>query len=553
LIAGGQIVFYDGHFYHDILLQHSRDFAKTVIAWHASSTAILRKSISVRQSIPAFAGKVTSARVSFSSQLRINARSTEVLFSADVEKAQLAALFLRHREPHDVCHGNAAHFLTLVSTFIRRTFMENPIKSVAQAIRSIGTVAGKAGIASLKSGGRIASAGATVLISRRSVLLLLGSVAALTYLVYRHPPLQHIDSNNIGIRVNQLTGNTEQMHAGFAIVIPGLHEIKTYSLQDQVYHPTESSKADGGAPFQSVEGLSLGADLTVSYALDSSHLSYIANKLPQDVGAQVVEPMVRGVIYKTFARYTVREIFSAKRQEIQQSIEAELKPKLAANGIALRSVTLGQIDLPAEYKRGMERLLAEELASEKMRYTLELKDKEVKQTELEAEAQKVKREKDAEAAGNEQIIAAKAQEEAMKHVLPFKQKQIEQRQYEAEAEKVARIKTSEGSAQARIIEAAAEADSRRKLAEAEAYRQEIVGKVASAQLERDGALISKHPLLIQKTMADKLSDKISVIIAPPSVDGGFVGSNLIGNIQAKHAASDSDKAGADAANGEEQK
>ena len=38
-------------------------------------------------------------------------------------------------------------------------------------------------------------------------------------------------------------------------------------------------------------------------------------------------------------------------------------------------------------------------------------------------------------------------------------------------------------------------------------------------LRIDGELISKHPLLIQKALADKLSDKISVIIAPPGTDG----------------------------------
>jgi hypothetical protein len=46
---------------------------------------------------------------------------------------------------------------------------------------------------------------------------------------------------------------------------------------------------------------------------------------------------------------------------------------------------------------------------------------------------------------------------------------------------------------------------------------------------REGALISQHPLLIQKTLADKLSDKIQVIIAPPPGDGGFVGAGLLGN------------------------
>src|SRR5262249_5695233 len=159
-----------------------------------------------------------------------------------------------------------------------------------------------------------------------------------------------------------------------------------------------------------------------------------------------------GIVYPLFARHTVREIFSARRAEIQQEITTELKPKLAALGLLLRGVDMGKVDLPPDYRAGMERLLAEELETEKVRYTLQLKEAQVKQTQLEAEADKVRRQKAAEAAGDEQVIAARAQEETMKHILPFKQKQIEQRQLEAEAEKAARIRTAEGSAEARRIE-----------------------------------------------------------------------------------------------------
>jgi regulator of protease activity HflC (stomatin/prohibitin superfamily) len=376
---------------------------------------------------------------------------------------------------------------------------------------------------------------------RLTTIVLIGAGG---YAVYSHPPVQELQSGQIGVRINQLTGNATEVHDGMVMVVPGLHELRRYSLMDQFYRPERGTGSGGDAPFQSVEGLSLGVDLTVRYALDPAKIGSISKKLPRDLNGQVVGPMVQGVIYKIFTRYTVREIFSSKRPEIQQLIEAELKPKMAADGILLRTVLIGKIDLPADYRAGMEKLLAEELESEKMRFTLDLKEKLVKQTALEAEADKVKREKAAEAAGNEQIIAAKAQEEAMKHVLPFKQKQIEQRQLEAEAEKGARIKTAEGTAQARRIEAAGEADSRHKLADVEAYRQELVGKVASAQLERDGALITKHPLLIQKTMADKLSDKISVIIAPPPADGGFIGSALLGGAQNARARNAADPAAA---------
>jgi regulator of protease activity HflC (stomatin/prohibitin superfamily) len=362
----------------------------------------------------------------------------------------------------------------------------------------------------------------------RKLLLTTAVLGAAGHVLYTHPPVHNVARGDVAVRTNQLTGGFDEFREGSMLLLPGVHDVRTFSLRDQVYQPTESSKANGSAPFQSVEGMSLGVDLTVRYALEGSKLGALSKSLPDDIAGEVVRPAVQGVIYKAFTRYTVREIFSSKRAEIQQIIEAELKPKLAADGIILRTVQIGKIDLPEDYRRGMDKLLSAELETEKMRYTLTLKEKRVKETELDAQADKVRRETNAEAAGNEQVIAAKAQAEAMKHVIPFKQKQIEQRQLEAEADKQSRIRTAEGSAQARRIEASGEADSRQKLADAEAYRIDKVGKINSEQMAREGVLITKHPLLIQKTMADKLSDKITVIIAPPSTSGGFIAAGLLG-------------------------
>lgn len=402
--------------------------------------------------------------------------------------------------------------------------MSNRIKNIVTAIRQTVSRWGSSGGQVTK--GATATVGAS-LARRRMLIIGVAAVAAAGYALYTHPPIRTVEAGETGVRINRFTGNVSEWRDGTVLVVPGLHQWRALQLRDQVYRPG-SKEGAGTAPFQSVEGLSFGADLVVRYAVDSTQVETLAKKLPDNVEAEVVEPAVQGVIFKVLARYTVREIFSSKRAEIQQTIEAELKPRLAADGLVLRSVQMGKVDLPADYRAGMEKLLAEELESEKMRFTLELKEKRVKETALDADAQKVRREKAAEAAASEQIIAARAQEEAMKHVLPFKQKQIEQRQLEAEAERVVRIKGAEGNAQARRIEANGEADSRQKLADAEAYRLDRVGKVTSEQMAREGALISKHPLLIQKTMADKLSDKISVIIAPPSINGDFIGAHLLG-------------------------
>ena len=389
---------------------------------------------------------------------------------------------------------------------------------------SVVRASGSAGHA-VGSGGRRVLA---VLAGAKAMLVLLALVAGVGYALYRHPPLQSVGRGELGIRANALTGEVREWRDGSVLVLPGLHQVRVVSLRDRAYRPSASARAEGAAPLQSLEGLSLGVDLSVRYALDPARVRELWASLPDDIAAEIVEPAVQGVIYKVFARYTVREIFSIKRAEIQQAIETELRPRLAADGVALRAVLVGNVDLPADYRRGMEALLAEELAAEKMRYTLELKEKRVKETALEGEAEKVRREKSAEAAGQAQVIAARAQEEAMKHVLPLKQRQIEQRKLEAEADMVTRLRNAEGSAQARRIEALGEAEAREKLADAEAYRLERIGKANAEQMAREGALVSKHPLLIQKALADKLSDKIQVIIAPPPGDGSFIAGALLG-------------------------
>lgn len=272
------------------------------------------------------------------------------------------------------------------------------------------------------------------LLGVRLLLIALLVLGAVGYARYRHPPFASVARGELGIRANRLTGDTAEFREGAVLVVPGLHELRVFSLREHVYRPEASARASGPSPFQSVEGLSLGVDVSVRYALDPARLRAVWLSLPDDVATDIVQPAVASVVYKVFARYTVREIFSSKRAEIQEAIEGELRTKLARDGIALRDVLIGNVDLPPDYRRGMEALLAEELASERMRYTLELKEKQVKQTELEAEAARVRREKAAEAAAREQVIAARGQEEAMAHVLPYKQRQIESHKLEAEAE-----------------------------------------------------------------------------------------------------------------------
>ncbi len=353
---------------------------------------------------------------------------------------------------------------------------------------------------------------------RRSALALAAVAALYGGTSWLLQQVQTVPRGNVLVRSG--LGAPEVIQDGRAWVLPGLHEARLLPARDLMI------RRSGSLAVQTVEGLSVGLEVSLRVQLDPRRYAQLAKDLPEHFEKELIEPALTAVLLPQVAQHTVRELFSSKRVEIQQLVLLQLRQRLGADGLILKDLQFGAITLPDDYRRGMDSLLSEGLAAEKMRYTLELKEKEGLQTEIEAKAASKQREIAAEAAAREQLIAAKAQEEAMKHVLPFKQRQIEQRQLEAEAERQARVKLAEGAAQARQIEAEGEAKARQKLADAEAYRVAELGKVNALQMEREGQLITRHPLLVQKTLADKLSDKVRVIVAPPGIAGSLMGGPL---------------------------
>ena len=174
-------------------------------------------------------------------------------------------------------------------------------------------------------------------------------LAALAYGLYTHPPFATVGRGEILVRENLFDGSVDAFTAGTVPAIPGIHQVRRYSTRDQVYRPVESASASGPAPFQSNEGLAIGVELTVRWAVDRRRVAQMSKDFPDDLNADLVRPALEGIVYPLFARHSVREIFSRQRSEIQQEIAASLGPKLAAMGLVLRGVDMGKVDLPSDF------------------------------------------------------------------------------------------------------------------------------------------------------------------------------------------------------------
>jgi len=344
-----------------------------------------------------------------------------------------------------------------------------------------------------------------------------------------------VPSGMAGVRVSQTSGTLPgTLYPGAHFVTPLVESVALFDTRDQLF--TTGEMEDGvtkGAvvpgkkatplDVQAKEGLTLGLAITVRYRLDPRHLDYVQANLPQPVEKEIVPAVVASTWRELVPNYTVREVFAGKREEVRKRAADIIMQKLSADGVVVKEVMLRDIQLPPEYAKGLESLLLKEQENDQMGVQTEIQSKQVRIAELEAEATKAQQVKAAEGEAQVHVLQAKGEADAMQYTLPLKQKQIEQSKLEAEARKEATVKNAEAQAEAKVIDSKAEMERRKLLAEAEADRIRVTAAADAERMQKEGAILKQNPLLINKIVAERLSDKLQIMMVP--ADGKFFFAN----------------------------
>jgi regulator of protease activity HflC (stomatin/prohibitin superfamily) len=343
-----------------------------------------------------------------------------------------------------------------------------------------------------------------------------------------------------GVRISQISGvQAKTLYPGVHLILPFVQHIAVYDLRDHLF--TTTAKADAAAKneiltVQTREGLTIGLAVSVRYRLDPQRLAYIHGNLAQPVDTEIVAPVVSTAFRDLAPGYVVREVFSTKRDEFRARTTKAIADRLNPDGIVVKEVLLRDVHLPEEYARGLEGILLKEQESERMEFETAIYEKQVKIAELQAEAAKAQQVKRSQADAESRVISAKAESDAMQYTLPLKQKQIEQSKLEAQARKEATVQNAEAAAQSKVIDSKAEverrhllavsdaetahlsaeasADTTRLTAAANAETIRLTAAADSERLQSEAAVLKQNPMLIQKIIAERLSDKLQIIMVP---------------------------------------
>jgi regulator of protease activity HflC (stomatin/prohibitin superfamily) len=342
-----------------------------------------------------------------------------------------------------------------------------------------------------------------------------------------------VPSGMAGVRVSQTKGTLAgTLYPGVHFVTPLAENVALFDTRDQLF-TTGAVEAPGKAPaagpkseplnVQAKEGLTLGLSITVRYRLDPKRLDSIQANLPLPVEKEIVPSVVTTAWREIVPNYTVRDVFAAKREEVRKRAADIISQKLGADGIIVKEVMLRDIQLPPEYAKGLENLLLKEQENDQMGVQTEIQQKQVRLSELEAEAAKVQQVKQAEGQAQVRVLEAKGEADAMQYTLPLKEKQIQQSRLEAEARKEATVKNAEALAEAKVIDSKAEMERRKLLAQAEAERIRVTAVADAERMKSEGEVLKQNPLLINKIVAERLSDKLQIMMVPS--DGKFFFAN----------------------------
>jgi regulator of protease activity HflC (stomatin/prohibitin superfamily) len=332
-----------------------------------------------------------------------------------------------------------------------------------------------------------------------------------------------------GVRISQISGVQQgTLYPGLHLVVPFVQRMAVYDLRDHLFTTNATSDAatkNEVLTVQTREGLTIGLAVSVRYRLDPRKLAYIHANLAQPVDSEIVAPVVATAFRDLAPGYIVREVYSSKRDEFHAKSTKVITDRLGSDGIVVKEVLLRDVHLPAEYAKGLEGILLKEQESERMEFETTIQEKQVRIAELQAEAAKAQQIKRAEADAASRVIAAKSESDAMQYTLPLKQKQIEESRLEAQARKEATVENADAAAQSKVIDTKAEAERRRLLAAADAdttrlnaaANADTIRLTAAADAERlqgEAAVLKQNPMLIQKIIAERLSDKLQIIMVP---------------------------------------
>ena len=205
-------------------------------------------------------------------------------------------------------------------------------------------------------------------------------VGIIVLLIFLFKSTVTIGSGQVGVLYKTFSGGvvTDEppLGEGFHIVAPWnkvfIYEVRQQELSEQMQ-------------VLSSNGLEIKLDATAWFHPQYENTGKLHQEKGENYIERVIRPAIRSAARSVVGRYTPEQLYSTKRDAIQDEIFTETKKILSNQYIQLNEILVRDVTLPATIKTAIETKLKQEQESLEYEFRLEKAQKEAERQRIEAE------------------------------------------------------------------------------------------------------------------------------------------------------------------------
>jgi regulator of protease activity HflC (stomatin/prohibitin superfamily) len=181
-----------------------------------------------------------------------------------------------------------------------------------------------------------------------------------------------------GIVFRPWSGGLDKNHIlteGIHIIAPW-NKIIVYDVREQSIEFSHKKKPYSELDVLDKNGLTIQVEVTVRFYPVYKKIGYIHEQFGKNYVQKLVIPEVRSAVRTVMGQYNAEEIYSTKRQEVEQKIINETESVLSKNYIQMTALLIRSIKIPEKLKKAIEDKLTKQQQAIAYQYVV---DKEIKE------------------------------------------------------------------------------------------------------------------------------------------------------------------------------
>tara|TARA_B100000614_G_scaffold260911_1_gene289019 strand:- start:182 stop:1000 length:819 start_codon:yes stop_codon:yes gene_type:complete len=134
----------------------------------------------------------------------------------------------------------------------------------------------------------------------------------------------------------------------------------------------------------SKNGLSIKIDLSFRYNPVQEKIGYLHDEIGKDYLDRIIKPEIRSVTREVIGNYLPEELYSTKREAIEDEIESLTKSKVESKYLFLDAILIRDVTLPQTLRTAIEQKLKQEQEALEYDFKIQKAQKEAERKEIEA-------------------------------------------------------------------------------------------------------------------------------------------------------------------------